>query len=57
VIGELHATAVFVAGERVLAARQPAIADPTGGSVVDLEVRSAVAAMLATLRAHGLIAS
>jgi len=56
VIGELHATAVFVAGERVLTARQPAIPDPTGGSVVDLEVRSAVAAMLATLRAHGLIA-
>ena len=36
--------------------QQPAIADPDGGSVVDSQCRTAVAAILAAMRNHGLIA-
>jgi hypothetical protein len=34
-----------------------AIASPAGGSIVDVEARAALGALLATLREHGLIAS
>lgn len=56
VIGEVHATAVRIAGDRVLGARQPAIDEPTGGGMVDIEARTALVAVLAALRGHGLIA-
>ena len=56
VIGELHATGVLIGDVRVLGARQPAIADPAGGALVDAEAREAVSAVLSALRAHGLIA-
>lgn len=45
----------FVSGQRVLASRQAAIADPSGGSTVDAEARSAVTAILTAMRTHGLI--
>lgn len=45
----------FVAGMRVIAARQSPIAGPSGGATVDVEGRVAIEAILATLRAHGLI--
>jgi hypothetical protein len=35
----------------------PLVADPAGGSTVDAEARAAVAAILARLRTHGLIAT
>lgn len=44
-------------GERVIAARQAAIDSPDGGAVQDSEARSAIGAILDTLRAHGLIAT
>ncbi len=47
----------FVGGERIIGARQAAISDPSGGTMVDAEARAAVHALLATLRTHGLIAS
>lgn len=47
----------YVNGEKVVGARQGAIAEPVGGSVIDAECRSAVNAMLSVLRAHGLITS
>jgi hypothetical protein len=55
--GIIAASEVVVDGERVVASRQPAIGDPTGGAVVDAEARAAVAAVLSALRTHGLIAS
>jgi hypothetical protein len=55
-IGELHATGVSIGGMRVLGSRQAAIADPSGGTIIDTEARSSVAAALSALRAHGLIA-
>ncbi len=47
----------YVAGERVAGARQGAIADPAGGSTQDNEARSAIYAILAAMRTHGLIDS
>lgn len=47
----------FVDGDRVVGARQGAIATPSGGAIVDAEARSALGAILAMLRTHGLIES
>lgn len=55
--GIVRATAVHVGGERVVSGRQPAIADPSGGTIVDEQARAAVAALLGALRAHGLISA
>lgn len=54
--GVVAATRVEVGGVAVVGAQQPAVAAPTGGSVVDAEARSALGSVLAALRAHGLIA-
>ncbi len=56
VIGEVAAAHVRIEGEQVLGARRPPIADPAGGSVIDVEARNALFALLSTLRGHGLIA-
>ncbi len=45
----------YVSGERVVGSRQAAIAAPTGGTVSDMEGRAAISAILAALRAHGII--
>lgn len=55
-IGPVDAARIEIGGVQVLGARQPAIADPAGGSVVDVEARAAIATLLAGLRAHGLVA-
>ena len=47
---------VRVNGQTVVRDRQAAVAGPTGGATVDAEARSAIAGVLAALRAHGLIA-
>jgi len=43
--------------EQILGARQPSIADVTGGSTMDVESRATISAILSALRAHGLIAA
>ena len=48
---------VVIGGDPVVGPRQAAIADPPGGTIVDAESRGAIAAILAALRSHGLIAS
>jgi len=53
--GNLTGTAVLIGGEQVVGARQPAIASPQGGATIDAEARGTLAAVLATMRAHGLI--
>lgn len=45
----------YVAGDRIVGARQPPISDPTGGSVVDTQARTALSLILGSLRTHGLI--
>jgi hypothetical protein len=53
--GRLTAASLEIDGEQVVGPREPAIDDPDGGAVVDSEARTAIEAILATLRAHGLI--
>lgn len=55
--GQINAANYNVNGTRVVSARQPAISSPSGGSVVDAEVRIIVTAILAAMQTHGLIAT
>lgn len=53
--GIVHAQEVRIDGQAVLGIRQAAIGDPTGGTVVDSQCRTAVSEILGAMRAHGLI--
>ena len=54
-IGVVAATSLQVGGQQVVGPRASAIQPPTGGSVVDVEGRAVLEAVLDTLRQHGLI--
>ena len=56
-IGKLRGSEVIVDGVKVVGSRQAAIRAPAGGSTTDAEARTAIGAILAALRAHGLILS
>lgn len=47
---------VAINGTAVLTEQQATIADPAGGATVDAEARTAIAAIIDALQAHGLIA-
>lgn len=53
--GELAAAMVIVGGKKVVGERQPAVASPSGGTTIDKEARTAIAAITAALKSHGLI--
>lgn len=53
--GALPASALFVGGNQVVGPRRPDIPTPSGGTTIDAEARTAVAAVVATLKSHGLI--
>ena len=53
--GILRGHELRIDGLTLIRERQPAIADPSGGSVIDAQCRAAVANLLSALRAHGLI--
>jgi len=55
--GSLRANEVEIGGQKVLGARQAPVANPTGGTVIDVQSRLALSQALAALRAHGLIES
>ena len=55
VTGSLTGHKLTIDGEQVVGARGGPISAPSGGTIVDAEARTAVAAILATLRSHGLI--
>jgi hypothetical protein len=55
--GELRGASVRVGGRQVVGDQAAAIAGPTGGATVDAQARATLAAVLAALRAHGLIAT
>ena len=57
VLGDVACARLVVGGDRVVGARQAAVADPSGGTVIDIEARAALVAMLGVLRTHGLIAT
>ncbi|WHO41121.1 DUF2793 domain-containing protein [Sphingobium sp. AP49] len=46
---------IYIAGDRVVGPRHAPIATPGGGGTVDAEARTAIAALLDAMRAHGLI--
>jgi hypothetical protein len=58
-LSELMSGFLYTGGVQVVGARGAAVADPTGGSVIDVQCRAQLSALLARLRAatgHGLIA-
>ena len=56
-LGQLRGDAVLVGSQQVVGSRKAAIANPAGGAITDAEARSAIGAILAALRQHGLIAT
>lgn len=55
-VGTVRAARVEVGGLAVVGPRRPAIPAPSGGTTVDVNARSTIAAILTALRSHGLIA-
>jgi Protein of unknown function (DUF2793) len=53
--GTLICSGLVVAGQRVVAERRPAVPSPSGGTIIDVEARAAINAVIATLMSHGLI--
>jgi hypothetical protein len=55
--GSTRTNEVVIGGAKVLGSRQSAIAEASGGAVVDVGARAVTAQILNVLRAHGLIAT
>ncbi|MDQ8757856.1 DUF2793 domain-containing protein [Sphingosinicella sp. LHD-64] len=53
--GAMPAAALMINGEQVVGPRQPDIPTPSGGTTIDAESRSAIGAIIVTLKSHGLI--
>lgn len=53
--GEWPVGRIQIGGEQVVGERQSAILSPSGGTIIDVEARAALAQILATLMSHGLI--
>ena len=53
--GDLACTGLTVGGVRVVGERQPGVASPSGGTIIDAEARAAINALTAALMSHGLI--
>lgn len=56
VVGQVTATKISIGGQQIIGPRRAAIAPPTGGSAIDAQARTAIAAVLETLASHGLTA-
>lgn len=54
-LGNVRGTSLILGGVQVVGSRRAPIADPSGGTAVDSQARTAVGAILAALRQHGLI--
>lgn len=55
--GAVDATEYRVSGTKVVGGQGAAVADASGGATIDAEARTAINALLARVRAHGLIAT
>jgi hypothetical protein len=54
-LGNVRGTSLVLGGVQVVGSRRAPIADPSGGTSVDSQARTAVGEFLAALRQHGLI--
>ncbi len=52
--GTLPASALLIGGQQVVGPRLPQVPSPSGGTTIDAEARAAIAALIATLKSHGL---
>ena len=53
--GEMPAGSLIIGGQKIVGPRQPSVPSPSGGTVIDEQARAALAALIATLKSHGLI--
>lgn len=53
--GSLATAGLAIGGVQVVGARQPPITNPSGGTVIDIEARAALAGVIAALMTHGLV--
>ena len=53
--GNWPAAALTIDGQQVVGSRLGAISSPSGGTIIDVEARAAVDAVIVALRTHGLI--
>lgn len=53
--GALPATKIMIGGEQVVGQRQSSIPSPSGGTIIDVEARAALAGVIVALQTHGLI--
>jgi hypothetical protein len=53
--GEVPAAKLMIGGVQVVGSRQPSVPSPSGGTTIDAEARTAVAAVIVAVRSHGLI--
>jgi phage gp45-like len=57
IIGDVNTDGVFKVNDtQVISAQGASVPDATGGTVIDIEARTAINSLLARLRTHGLIA-
>ena len=56
VVGTVKGAKLELAGSQVVGSRGAAVDNPTGGTVIDVEARAAIVAILGRMRSHGLIA-
>ena len=52
--GRVACAGLSVAGKDVVGERLPAVPSPSGGTIIDVEARAAVDAVIAALKSHGL---
>lgn len=52
--GAVSAAALVIEGQQVVGPRQGAVASPSGGTTIDTQARTAIDALIATLKSHGL---
>lgn len=54
-VGDVAGARLTIGGVQVVGARQPAVAEPSGGATIDVNARAALNRVIAALRTHGLI--
>ena len=53
--GDWAVSALTIGGQQVVGARLETVPSPSGGTIIDVEARSAVEALIVALKTHGLI--